>query len=100
MLPTSPRPYAPPAQLTNTVTILTPAERSRVEAAGQGLYKSIHRGSVDDVVRDVRAARAGAGVVRVSYCDRTSSDRVAMMVREFPRVPTLALLSELGPHTP
>src|SRR5205085_9955645 len=71
-----------------------------VEAAGQGLYQSIHRDTVDDVVRDVRAARADAVVVSVSYCDRTSSDRVAMMVREFPRVPTLALLSELGPHTP
>jgi len=78
MLPLPRRPSGATA-ITNVVTILTPSERSRVEAAGQGLYKSIHRDSVDDVVRDVRAARASAVVVSVSYCDRTSSERVAMM---------------------
>jgi len=86
--------------MTNVVTILTPTERSRVDAAGQGLYRSIHRETVDDVVRDVRAARADAVVVSVAYCDRTSSDRVAKMVREFPRVPTVALLTDIGPQTP
>ena len=86
--------------ITNVATILTPAERSRVDAAGEGLYRSIHRDSVDDVIRDVREARAAAVVVSVAYCDRASENPVAMMVREFPRVPTLALLSELGPRTP
>lgn len=86
--------------LTSVATILTPAERSRVDAAGEGLYRSIHRDSVDDVIRDVREARAHAVVVSVSYCERTSANPVATMVREFPRVPTLALLSELGPRTP
>ena len=86
--------------ITNVATILTPAERTRVDAAGEGLYKSIHRDSVDDVIRDVREARAHAVVVSVSYCERTSANPVATMVREFPRVPTLALLSELGPRTP
>src|SRR5205085_3764310 len=67
---------------------------------GEGLYRSIHRDSVDDVLRDVREARAAAVVLSVSYCERTSSEPIATMVREFPRVPTLALLSELGPRTP
>jgi AraC-like DNA-binding protein len=89
-----------PVSITNVATILTPAERSRVDAAGEGLYRSIHRDSVDDVIRDVREARAAAVVVSVAYCDRASENPVAMMVREFPRVPTLALLSELGPRTP
>lgn len=86
--------------ITNVVTILTPAERTRVDAAGEGLYKSIHRDSVDDVIRDVREARAAAVVVSVAYCERTSPSPVATMVREFPRVPTVALLSELSPRTP
>jgi AraC-like DNA-binding protein len=86
--------------ITSVATILTPAERSRVDAAGEGLYRSIHRDSVDDVIRDVREARAAVVVVSVSYCDKTSENPVATMVREFPRVPTLALLSELGPRTP
>ena len=90
----------PAVSITSVATILTPAERSRVDAAGEGLYRSIHRDSVDDVIRDVREARAAAVVVSVSYCDKTSENPVATMVREFPRVPTLALLSELGPRTP
>lgn len=89
-----------PVSITNVATILTPSERSRVDAAGEGLYRSIHRDCVDDVIRDVREARATAVVVSVSYCDRSSTSPVATMVREFPRVPTLALLSELGPRTP
>src|SRR5687768_5979782 len=87
-------------QLATVATVLTPPERSRVDAAGEGLYRSIHRDSVADVIRDVRAARAEAIVLSVSYCERASSEPVATMVREFPCVPTLALLTELGPRTP
>jgi AraC-like DNA-binding protein len=99
--PPSPPASSPPAApLTPVTTILTPAERIRVDAAGEGLYRSIHRDSVDDAVRDVREARAAAVVLSVAYCERLPSEPVATMVREFPRVPTLALLSELGPRTP
>jgi AraC-like DNA-binding protein len=94
------RATAPAEPLTHVTTVLTPAERIRVDAAGEGLYRSIHRDSVDDVMRDVRDARAAAVVLSVSYCERSPSEPVATMVREFPRVPTLALLSELGPRTP
>jgi len=94
------RAQAPAEPVTHVTTVLTPAERIRVDAAGEGLYRSIHRESVDDVMRDVREARANAVVLSVSYCERFSSEPVATMVREFPRVPTLALLSELGPRTP
>lgn len=95
------RPATTPAEpLTHVTTVLMPAERIRVDAAGEGLYRSIHRDSVDDVMRDVRDARAAAVVLSVSYCERSPTEPVATMVREFPRVPTLALLSELGPRTP
>jgi AraC-like DNA-binding protein len=86
--------------LTHVTTILTPAERLRVDAAGEGHYRSIHRDCVDDALRDVRELRAAAVVLSVSYCERLAGEPVAHMVREFPRVPTLALLSELGPRTP
>jgi len=88
------------ASVTQVATVLLPAERTRVDAAGEGLYHPIHRDTLDDVVRDVREARATAVVLSVGYCERASSESVAMMVREFPRVPTLALLSEVGPRTP
>lgn len=85
--------------ITAVTTVLTPGERLRVDAAGEGLYRSLHRETVQDVARDVREARAAAIVLSVSCCERTS-DSVATMVREFPRIPTVALLSELGPKTP
>ena len=37
--------------LAQVATVLTPAERLRVDAAGEGLYRSIHRDTVDDVIR-------------------------------------------------
>lgn len=86
--------------LTHVTTVLTPSERLRVDAAGEGLYRSLHRDSVQDVMRDVREAKAAAVVLSVNYCERSSTEPVATMVREFPRVPTLALLSEFGPRTP
>lgn len=98
----TPHPAGPSRSETATpvATVLTHVERIRVDAAGEGLYHSLHRDSVNDAMRDVRERRAAAVVVSVQYCDRTSVDAVALMVREFPRVPTLALLSELGPRTP
>ena len=86
--------------VTAVTTVLTPAERLRVDAAGEGLYESLHRDTVQDVARDVREARAAAIVLSVSRCERGPAESVATMVREFPRVPTVALLSELGPRTP
>ena len=97
-------PFSPSRPRSDSVasvaTVLTPPERTRVDAAGEGLYRSLHRDSVADVMRDVREARASAVVVSVSYVERVSSEPVATMVREFPRVPMLALLTELGPRTP
>ena len=42
-------------------TILTPGERQRVDAAGEGLYAALHRESFDEVLADLRERRAGAG---------------------------------------
>src|ERR1044071_1691325 len=78
--------------VTRVATILTPAERSRVDAAGVGLYRSIHRDTVDAVISDVREARATAVLLSVSYCERLATDNVASMLHKFPRIPTLALL--------
>jgi AraC-like DNA-binding protein len=89
-----------PSGMTAVSTVLTPAERLRVDAAGEGLYRSIHRESVHDVARDVRESRANAVVVSVKVCDRGMAEPLTAMVREFPRVPTLALLSEVSYKTP
>lgn len=81
--------------LAPVTTMLTPAERLRVDAAGEGLYTALHRDCVDDVIRDLKERKATAVLVSVARCDQQEASRVALLVREFPRVPTVALLTEL-----
>jgi AraC-like DNA-binding protein len=88
-----------PATLLPIATLLTPAERPRVDAAGEGYYRTLHRESVDDLIRDLKAKQVHAVLVSVA-CGGAQALRVASLVREFPRVPAVALLSELETKTP
>lgn len=81
-------------------TMLTPAERIRVDAAGEGSYLALHRDSVAELVQDLKSNRAGAVVLSVARCDHRARAGVAALVREFPRVPTIALLTQLDRSTP
>jgi AraC-like DNA-binding protein len=74
-------------------TVLEPSDRTRVDAAGAGLYRTIHRDCVDEVLRDLKERRISAVVVSVSRCVREEPARMAAIVREFPRIPTVVLLS-------
>lgn len=80
-------------------TLLTPDERSSVDAAGQGLCEPLHRDSIDEVIRDVRERRATAVVVSVARCVRETMN-VEGLMRDFPRIPAIALLSITDPATP
>jgi len=80
-------------------TMLTPAERIRVDAAGEGSYQALHRESVAELVQDLKSNRVGAVVLSVACCDQRSRAGVAALVREFPRVPTVALLTQLDRST-
>ena len=75
------------------VTFLTPAERQRVDALGQGSYTTVHRESFDDMMRDLRTKPVSAILVSVSRYQQHHANQVARMVREFPRVPAVALLT-------
>jgi AraC-like DNA-binding protein len=88
------------ASLAPVTTILTPAERVRVDAAGEGLYTAMHRDNIDDVIRDLKEHHAAAVLVSVTRCGPRDATRVAMLVREFPRVPTVALLTDLELNAP
>ena len=90
---------APQSVLAPVSTILTPNERLRVDAAGEGLYRTLHRDTLDDVIRDLKERRAGAVLVSVSRYDLREAARVATVVREFPRVPAVALLTQLESQT-
>lgn len=81
-------------------TMLDPGERARVDAAGAGLYRAIHRESLDDILRDLRERPIGAVLLSVTRCAERDAARLATMVREFPRVPAVALLSQLEQQTP
>ena len=81
-------------------TILTPLERSRMDAAAQGLCDPLHRESLDEVLLDLRQQRASLVLISVTRYGSQSSSRVAAMVREFPRVPAVALLTETQNSTP
>ncbi len=79
---------------TAVVTVLTPMERTRVDAAGEGCYVALHRESIEEAMLDLRQCRAQAVLVSVSRCDERAVSSVARMVREFPTVPAVALLSD------
>lgn len=81
-------------------TILTPGERMRVDAAGEGSYRAIHRDGVGELVRDIKARRADAVLLSVARCDGPMQPGICALVREFPRVATVALVSHATADAP
>lgn len=77
-------------------TMIEPAERSRVDAAGAGLYRTIHRNSVDELLQDLRERKISAVLLSVARCVREEAAHVAAILRGFPQIPTVALLSGAG----
>lgn len=91
----------PSRTLTPVATMLMPSERSRVDAAGEGFYRTVHRDSIDDVIGDLRAQRVSAVVISVTRCGgEDDASRFGRIVREFPRVPAVALLTQFEAGTP
>lgn len=83
---------ASPTLQAPVVTVLDPDERARVDAAGEGLYHTIHRETIADALEDLKHRRVGAVLLGVVRCGQQVDRRVASVVREFPTVPTVALL--------
>jgi AraC-like DNA-binding protein len=71
-----------------------------VEAAGSGVYRAIHHDSVDALRHDVRRSTPTAVFMSVGRQLTTQAPSVARLVREFPRVPVVALLSQVDQSTP
>ncbi|HLV25355.1 MAG TPA: helix-turn-helix domain-containing protein [Gemmatimonadales bacterium] len=93
-------PAATTAPLAAVSTFLMPHERMRVDAAGEGVYRTLHRESWDDIARDLREQRSAAVILSVSCAGPRDAGRVARVVREFPGIPAVALLSALDGGTP
>lgn len=81
-------------------TWVDPTERPRVDAAGNGVYRALHHESVDALYREVRRTAPAAVVMSVGRPLMRHAPGVARLVREFPRVPMVALLSRLDQATP
>ena len=78
-------------------TVLLPVERARVDAAGSGCFAVVHRDSIPDAVRIVRERPVDAVLVSVHRCAPEQVEALGHLVREFPGIPTVALLSQHDP---
>lgn len=74
-------------------TILTPSERSAVDAAGHGFYRAVHRSSLDEVRRDLREHSAEAVLLSLACCSPRDAIRMAGILRDHPRVPMMGLVT-------
>ena len=80
-------------------TFVTAAEQQRVDAAGHGCYVALHRESLDDLMSDLRTRAVSAVLVSVARYQAQDAMQVSRLVREFPRVPAVALLTTTEPRT-
>jgi AraC-like DNA-binding protein len=77
--------------------VLMPGERPRVDAAGNGLLAVLHRESIPDAMRAVRERPVDAVLVSVHRCGPDQMEVLGNLVREFPSIPTVALVSQHDP---
>lgn len=80
-------------------TFLTTDERLRVDAAGTGLYRTRHHDSVEQILRNLQTEHVRAVLVSVNMCSPQGFSRVSRIIREYPRVPTVAVVSQYLPRT-
>lgn len=73
--------------------VLTPAERPSLDAASVGCFAVLHRSSVPDAVRAVRERTVDAVLISVHQCADGRVDDVDQLVRSFPGIPTVALVT-------
>lgn len=82
------------AQLAPTVAaVLLPGERLSVDAAGSGCFAVVHRDSIAEAVRVVRERPVDAVLVSVHRCEPDHVEALGHLVRDFPGIPTVALVS-------
>ena len=80
-------------------TLLPPAERQRFEAVGDGCFVSLHAESCREVLTAARRRRVDAVVLSVHQCGGEELPTVARLVREFPAIPAVALVSRHDHHS-
>jgi AraC-like DNA-binding protein len=79
-------------------TVLPRDERPRVEAAGNGCFATWHADSVSEALVAARRGRVDAMVISVHHCRGDTLPVVARLVRDFPAIPAVALVSRRDPR--
>jgi AraC-like DNA-binding protein len=80
-------------------TVLLPAERSSVDAAGNGCFAIVHRDSISDAIRVVRERAVDAVLLSVHRCQAGQLDALSHFLRDFPEIPAVALVSRHDPRS-
>jgi len=86
--------FDPDQASTTVAAVLLPGERPRVDAAGNGCFSVVHRDSIPDAMRVVRERPVDAVLVSVHRCGPDQMEVLGVLVKEFPTVPTVALVSQ------
>lgn len=73
--------------------VMDPDERARVTVAVQGQARWIHTNTLPEVMRAVRERPVSAVLVSPRRISREDAPRVAALIRRFPAVPTVAVVS-------
>jgi AraC-like DNA-binding protein len=81
----------PPAP--TIAAVLMPNERASLDAASVGCFAVLHRSSVPEAVRAVRERAVDVVLISVHQCAQGRVDEVDQLVRNFPGVPTVALVT-------
>jgi AraC-like DNA-binding protein len=80
--------------------VLGPRERAALEAAGVGCFSVVHRRSLPEALTVVRERPVDAVVFSVHECQDKEVDELDDLVRRFPDLPTVGLLTKTDPEAP
>lgn len=78
-------------------TVVDAAERREVDRVGAGIYRTLHRDCIKEVLDDMKHRRVSAVLLSGLHC---KADDLPRVVREFPRIPALILINRSGEPSP
>ena len=79
---------------TTVTTLIPPIDRSKVDAATARCFNSVHASSVEEATKMVRERPVRAVLVSPNWISQDQVRRLGKLVRDFPGVPAIALLSK------
>jgi len=77
--------------------VVAPAERPSLDAASIGCFAVLHRNSIPEALSAVRERPVDAVLLSVQHCAGERDEAVDHLVRDFPGVPTVALITRHDP---